>query len=106
MGARGKAVVVACSPMGHVLAYAADGEHFQEIPVPEAANMVAAAITPDKQLVAVGSNDLMVLASPERGRVIATSEVGRRWLDVMALARAEKQQQLHTEQPEQVPAEP
>lgn len=88
MGTRGKAVVAACGPLDHALAWSADGEHFQEVPVPNAANMMAAVITPEGQIVAVGANDLMVLATPERGRLVVTSEIGRKWLDVITTARA------------------
>jgi photosystem II stability/assembly factor-like uncharacterized protein len=88
MHARGKAVVAACAPIDHVLAWSADGEHFQEIPVPNAANMMAAAVTPEEQIVAVGANELMVLATPERGRIVVTSEPGRKWLDLITSSRA------------------
>jgi hypothetical protein len=37
MGARGKAVAVACAPVGQVLADAEDGEKFQVVPVLDAA---------------------------------------------------------------------
>lgn len=97
MGARGKAVVAACGPIDHVLAWSADGEHFQDVPVPNAANMMSAVVTPEGQIVAVGANDLMVLATPERGRIVATSEIGRKWLNVITSARAAEQARAERE---------
>jgi hypothetical protein len=92
MGAREEAVVVACAPMDHALAWSADGESFQEVPVTYAANMMAAGIAPDGQLVAVGANELMILATPERGRAVATSETARKWLELMVRSREEEKE--------------
>jgi hypothetical protein len=97
MGARGRAVVAACAPIDHVLAWSEDGEHFQEIPVPNAANMMAAAITPEEQIVAVGANELIVLATPERGRIVVTSDVGRKWLELITRSRAEERSRAERE---------
>jgi photosystem II stability/assembly factor-like uncharacterized protein len=63
MGARAGAVVAACARLEHALVYSADGEHFQEVPVADAANLMAAGITPDGQLVAVGAYEVLVRAS-------------------------------------------
>lgn len=103
MGGRGTAVVVACAPFEHTLAYAADGEHFQEVRVPDAANLLSAVITPGGELLAVGAYELFIRATPSGGHLVAHSEQTRRWLDVVAKRRANEGAARHSEAQPQPP---
>jgi hypothetical protein len=39
----------------------------------------------------------MVLATPERGRIVVTSEIGRKWLDLITRSRAEEKARAERE---------
>jgi len=90
MGSRGSAVVVACTPYEHGLAYAADGTRFEEVPVRDVANLLSASIAPDGELWAVGSWELLVRATPRKGRLLSHSEQTRTWLGLMEKRRAQE----------------
>lgn len=91
MGGRGTAVVVGCTPFEHTLAYAADGVNFQEVPVRDAANLLSASISPEGELWAVGAWELLVRATPRKGRLLSHSEQTHKWLELMEKKRAAAQ---------------
>lgn len=105
MGGRGDAVVVACTPYEHALVHAADGSNFREVPVRDGANLLSASISPQGELWAVGANELLVRASPERGRILSHSEETRRWLALMEKKRAREEAAKHAK-PRPAPPKP
>ncbi len=84
LSGRGTEIVAACSQMGRALWRSTDdGRTFHPIAVADAANLHAAETLPDGGIVAVGANEMLVVASPDGGRVVPHSEHLRGWLELV-----------------------
>lgn len=80
MSHRGSLFAVACAPIGHALFVSEGGDHFDEVKVPEAGNLLSVSISPSGDLVAVGASETVVRATTRAGSLLLHSEPARKWL--------------------------
>jgi hypothetical protein len=84
---RGSAVLAACNPLDHALLWAPDGVAFQEVPTPDAADLLGVYIEPEGKLLAVGLHEVVVRGTPQQVDIVSDTEATRMWRKRVAFIR-------------------